>query len=48
MKARWLARSPRTPSSTAGDFRDFYFKGRERKRQVVEHVDALRDDLGQE
>ena len=27
-----------------GDFREFYFKG-DRKRQVVEHVDALRKDL---
>ena len=31
-----------------GDFRDFYFKGAERKRQVVEHVSALRHDLGQD
>lgn len=29
------------------DFRDFYFKGAERKRQVVQHVDALRRDLGE-
>jgi aryl-alcohol dehydrogenase-like predicted oxidoreductase len=29
----------------AGDFREFYFRG-DRKRQVVEHVDALRADLG--
>jgi aryl-alcohol dehydrogenase-like predicted oxidoreductase len=28
-----------------GDFREFYFKGN-RKQQVVEHVDALRKDLG--
>jgi aryl-alcohol dehydrogenase-like predicted oxidoreductase len=28
-----------------GDFREFYFKG-DRKQQVVEHVDALRKDLG--
>lgn len=28
----------------AGDFRSFYFKG-DRKRQVVEHVNALRKDL---
>ena len=28
-----------------GDFRSFYFKG-DRKRQVVEHVNALRKDLG--
>lgn len=30
-----------------GDFRDFYFHGAQRKRQVVEHVDALRRDLGE-
>jgi aryl-alcohol dehydrogenase-like predicted oxidoreductase len=30
-----------------GDFRDFYFRG-DRKKQVVEHVDALRRDLGAE
>jgi aryl-alcohol dehydrogenase-like predicted oxidoreductase len=29
----------------AGDFRDFYFRG-ERKREVVEHVNALRQELG--
>ena len=29
----------------SGDFRSFYFKG-DRKRQVVEHVNALRKDLG--
>ena len=29
-----------------GDFRDYYFRGPDRKRQVVEHVDALRRDLG--
>ncbi len=36
-----------TPSTTfpPGDFREFYFKG-DRKQQVVEHVDALRRDLG--
>jgi aryl-alcohol dehydrogenase-like predicted oxidoreductase len=28
-----------------GEFRDFYFRG-DRKRQVAEHVDALRRDLG--
>ena len=28
-----------------GDFREFYFKG-DRKQQVVEHVNALRRDLG--
>jgi aryl-alcohol dehydrogenase-like predicted oxidoreductase len=28
-----------------GDFREFYFRG-DRKRQVVQHVDALRQDLG--
>ena len=28
-----------------GDFRDYYFRGPERKRQVVEHIDALRRDL---
>ena len=28
-----------------GDFREFYFRG-DRKQQVVEHVDALRKDLG--
>jgi aryl-alcohol dehydrogenase-like predicted oxidoreductase len=28
-----------------GDFRDYYFRG-DRKKQVVEHVDALRGDLG--
>lgn len=28
-----------------GDFREFYFKG-DRKKQVVEHVDALKKDLG--
>ena len=31
----------------ASDFRDFYFKGKERKRQVVSHVNALRADLGE-
>ena len=31
----------------AGDFRAYYFRGAERKRQVVEHVDALRRDLGE-
>jgi aryl-alcohol dehydrogenase-like predicted oxidoreductase len=30
-----------------GDFRDFYFRGAERKQQVVEHVGALRRDLGE-
>ena len=29
-----------------GDFRNRYFSTRERKRQVVEHVNALRRDLG--
>ncbi|HEX9012124.1 MAG TPA: aldo/keto reductase, partial [Anaerolineaceae bacterium] len=29
----------------AGDFREWYFRG-DRKKQVVEHVDALRHDLG--
>jgi len=28
-----------------GDFRDFYFRG-DRKKQVVQHVNALRKDLG--
>jgi aryl-alcohol dehydrogenase-like predicted oxidoreductase len=28
-----------------GEFRDWYFRGLDRKRQVVEHVDALRVDL---
>jgi len=28
-----------------GDFREYYFRG-DRKKQVVEHVDALRRDLG--
>jgi aryl-alcohol dehydrogenase-like predicted oxidoreductase len=28
-----------------GDFREYYFRGPDRKRQVVEHVDALRRDL---
>ncbi|HEV2447876.1 MAG TPA: aldo/keto reductase, partial [Candidatus Sulfopaludibacter sp.] len=31
----------------AGDFREWYFRG-DRKQQVVEHVDALRRDLGRE
>ena len=30
----------------AGDFREWYFRG-DRKKQVVEHVDALRRDLGE-
>ena len=30
-----------------GDFRGFYFRGADRKRQVVEHVGALRRDLGE-
>ncbi len=36
-----------TPDTTFpdGDFRNFYFRG-DRKQQVVEHVDALRKDLG--
>lgn len=36
-----------TPATTfpPGDFREFYFRG-DRKQQVVEHVDALRRDLG--
>ena len=36
-----------TPQTTFpdGDFRNFYFRG-DRKRQVGEHVDALRRDLG--
>ena len=29
----------------AGDFREYYFRG-DRKKQVVEHVDALLRDLG--
>jgi aryl-alcohol dehydrogenase-like predicted oxidoreductase len=29
-----------------GDFREFYFRGADRKKQVVAHVDALRRDLG--
>ncbi len=29
-----------------GDFREWYFRGDDRKRQVVEHVNALRRDLG--
>ena len=29
-----------------GDFRDWYFRG-DRKKEVVEHVDALRRDLGE-
>jgi aryl-alcohol dehydrogenase-like predicted oxidoreductase len=28
-----------------GEFRDWYFRGADRKKQVVEHVDALRKDL---
>lgn len=38
-----------TPQTTFpdGDFRNFYFKG-DRKQQVVEHVDALRRDLGKD
>jgi aryl-alcohol dehydrogenase-like predicted oxidoreductase len=28
-----------------GEFRDWYFRGRDRKKQVVEHVSALRKDL---
>src|SRR5262245_19164838 len=28
-----------------GEFRDYYFRGADRKRQVVEHVDALKRDL---
>lgn len=28
-----------------GDFRGWYFRGADRKRQVVEHVDALKKDL---
>ena len=28
-----------------GDFRGFYFRG-DRKKQVVEHIDALKKDLG--
>lgn len=28
-----------------GEFRDWYFRGRDRKRQVVEHVNALKADL---
>ena len=28
-----------------GEFRDWYFRGRDRKRQVVDHVDALKRDL---
>jgi aryl-alcohol dehydrogenase-like predicted oxidoreductase len=28
-----------------GEFRDWYFRGRDRKREVVEHVDALQKDL---
>ena len=32
----------------AGDFREFYFRGPDRKRQVVEHVEALRRDLGKD
>ena len=31
----------------AGDFRAYYFRGADRKKQVVEHVDALRRDLGE-
>ena len=39
------------PSATprnfpAGDFREYYFRG-DRKAQVVEHVNALRKDLGE-
>ena len=30
-----------------GDFRAYYFRGADRKKQVVEHVDALRRDLGE-
>ena len=52
-----LARVPLDEGALAGtiteettfdpsDFRDFYFKGKDRKRQVVEHVNALRADLG--
>src|SRR5207249_782882 len=29
-----------------GEFRDHYFRGNDRKRQVVEHVNALKRDLG--
>jgi aryl-alcohol dehydrogenase-like predicted oxidoreductase len=38
-----------TPATTFpdGDFRNFYFSGN-RKQQVVEHVDALRRDLGKD
>ena len=28
-----------------GEFRDWYFRGRDRKKQVVEHVSALQKDL---
>ena len=34
-------------SFPAGDFREYYFRGADRKKQVVEHVDALRRDLGE-
>jgi aryl-alcohol dehydrogenase-like predicted oxidoreductase len=30
-----------------GDFREYYFRGADRKKQVVRHVDALRRDLGE-
>lgn len=38
-----------TPETTFpdGDFRNWYFRG-DRKQQVVEHVDALRRDLGKD
>ena len=39
-----------TESTTfpAGDFREYYFRGVDRKKQVVQHVAALRRDLGDE
>ena len=30
-----------------GDFREWYFRGSDRKKQVAEHVSALRKDLGE-
>ena len=39
--------STRTTKFPAGDFREWYFRG-DRKKQVAEHVSALRRDLAKD
>ena len=45
MRARLSGHVDEDTTFPSGDFREWYFRG-DRKKQVVEHVDALKKDLG--